>query len=606
MGSGARIPAGWGMEIVTRNRLILAAILLLAIAVFLIDLFAVSGVLLPIAPYAVSILIAAYLLPPFQVAGVTAWVMALLLASAVVGSATAWRVALDEVGLLFIGYLGTALAQQSRVEAALRSEAQANVGQLRAVVDSMAEGVIIADPQGNVVSVNAGALRMLELRTGEELLGRNLREFATAFEWRRPDGSPLSQRETPLARMLRGELFTDLVARVKNLRTGDELIESYSARPVRGPEGEITLFVVTVHDVTAERRAEEAIQKSERRYRLLFEQLVEAYAVHQIICDETGKPQDYRFLEVNPAFERVTGLRRKEILGKRVLEVLPNLERYWIDSFGQVALTGKTIRFENYAAELGKYYEVVAFRPEEGQFAALFFDITERKKADEQRNDLVRAISHDLRNPLTAVQGQSQLLQQMLVSAGFDGRAQRSVRAIVVGAKRMGAMIQDLVDSTRLEAGQLRLERHPTELRPFVLDLLQRSAVVLEVSRVATEIPADLPPLDADPNRLERILVNLLSNALKYSPGGTEVRVGAEREAQQVRIWVQDRGMGILPEDLPHIFERFYRAKGVRKTEGLGLGLYITRMLVEAHGGRIWVESETGKGSTFSFTLPVV
>ena len=468
------------MEAVTRNRLILAAILLLAIAVFLIDLFAVPGVLLPIAPYAVSILIAAYLLPPYQVAGVTAWVMALLLASAVSEGAVAWRAALDEAGLLFIGYLATALARKTQVEAALRFEAQSNLAQLRAVVESMAEGVIIADPQGRAVSLNPMALRMLGFRAPEEVIGRDLREVVRGFEWRDPAGQPLSPGKAPLERMLRGESFTDLTAFVKNVESGEEWVGSYNGRPVRTAAGDIFLSVLTSRDITAQ----------------------------------------------------------------------------W--------------------------------------------------RVDEQRNDLVRAISHDLRNPLTAVQGQSQLLQQMLVSAGFDGRAQRSVRAIVVGAKRMGAMIQDLVDSTRLEAGQLRLERHPTELRPFVLDLLQRSAVVLEVSRVAAEIPADLPPLDADPNRLERILVNLLSNALKYSPGGTEVRVGAEREAQQVRIWVQDRGMGILPEDLPHIFERFYRAKGARKTEGLGLGLYITRMLVEAHGGRIWVESETGKGSTFSFTLPVV
>jgi two-component system phosphate regulon sensor histidine kinase PhoR len=109
----------------------------------------------------------------------------------------------------------------------------------------------------------------------------------------------------------------------------------------------------------------------------------------------------------------------------------------------------------------------------------------------------------------------------------------------------------------------------------------------------------------ADPSRLERILTNLISNALKYSPPEAEVVVRAERVDSCLQVSVVDRGIGIAPEDLPHLFERFYRTRGSRKAEGLGLGLYITRMLVEAHGGRIWAESELGKGSTFSFTLPL-
>jgi two-component system phosphate regulon sensor histidine kinase PhoR len=111
--------------------------------------------------------------------------------------------------------------------------------------------------------------------------------------------------------------------------------------------------------------------------------------------------------------------------------------------------------------------------------------------------------------------------------------------------------------------------------------------------------------VEADPNRLERILGNLLSNALKYSDPGTEVLVSARNTDGEVTISVVDQGRGIAPEDLPRIFGRFYRSITARKAEGLGLGLHITRLLVEAHGGRIWAESELGKGSSFSFTLPM-
>ena len=114
-----------------------------------------------------------------------------------------------------------------------------------------------------------------------------------------------------------------------------------------------------------------------------------------------------------------------------------------------------------------------------------------------------------------------------------------------------------------------------------------------------------LPALHADADRLERILTNLLSNALKYSDPGTPVWLHVQPMAGEVCITLQDQGQGIAPQDVPHLFEKFYRAGSSRKAEGTGLGLYVTRLLVEAHGGRIWAESEVGKGSLFSFTLPV-
>lgn len=234
----------------------------------------------------------------------------------------------------------------------------------------------------------------------------------------------------------------------------------------------------------------------------------------------------------------------------------------------------------------------------------VFSDVTQLHQLQEQQEDLVRAVSHDLRAPITVIQGQAQILGRILTGAGGDGRARRSIGAIITSVRRMNAMIQDLVDSVRMESRQLRLQKQPVDLKDFLSDLLQRSETVMDVGRVRDEIPEDLPPAKADPNRLERILGNLLSNALKYSLPETEVTVSAERADGELKISVTDRGVGIAPEDIPHIFERFYKPKGGRKAGGLGLGLYITRMLVGAHGGRIWVESDVGKGSTFSFTLP--
>ncbi|MGI5837379.1 MAG: MASE3 domain-containing protein [Chloroflexota bacterium] len=223
----------------------------------------------------------------------------------------------------------------------------------------------------------------------------------------------------------------------------------------------------------------------------------------------------------------------------------------------------------------------------------------------EQQEDLVRMVSHDLRSPLTAVQGQAQLLARMLKRSEQGAPLLRSAESIVVSARRMNSMIQDLVDMARMESNQMQLNRVPIALRDYLLELERRLEGVFEIDRLRMDIAEDLPRVFADPDRLERIFTNLLSNALKYSSSDTEVAVKVEVVDGMVKISVIDRGPGIGPDDLPNMFQRYYRAMGTRRADGLGLGLYITRMLVESHGGRIWVDSEVGKGSTFSFTLPV-
>ncbi|MBI3976968.1 MAG: PAS domain-containing protein [Chloroflexi bacterium] len=233
-----------------------------------------------------------------------------------------------------------------------------------------------------------------------------------------------------------------------------------------------------------------------------------------------------------------------------------------------------------------------------------FTDITELHELQQQREDFLRMVSHDLRAPLTVIQGHAQLLQRALERAGLSAY-RGNVDAIGISARRMDAMIRDLVDSARLEAGQIRLERVPVNLGVFVADLLERSRPLVDLHRIQVAVPLDLPPVPADPDRLERILTNLLSNALKYSPPTAEVLVSARQDGAVAEITVADRGVGIAPDDQVHLFERYFRAKGTRRTEGLGLGLYIARLLVEAHGGRIWATSKPGQGSTFSFTLPL-
>ena len=234
-------------------------------------------------------------------------------------------------------------------------------------------------------------------------------------------------------------------------------------------------------------------------------------------------------------------------------------------------------------------------------------DVTELRLLEQTRDDYVRAISHDLRNPLAGISGHTQLLRRILRRAGQDdGMVGKSLEAISANALRMKVMITDLAESARLEAGEARLNLASVYLPTFVQEVQERLGGPDEARRIVIDAESDVPLVTADQVQLERILVNLLSNALKYSPAGTPILVTISRRGDEVVTAIKDEGPGISSEEAGKLFQRYYRVETTKQTKtGLGLGLYISRMLVEAHGGRIWVDSHEAKGSTFCFTLPV-
>lgn len=233
----------------------------------------------------------------------------------------------------------------------------------------------------------------------------------------------------------------------------------------------------------------------------------------------------------------------------------------------------------------------------------VYRDVTALRELEQAREDYLRTITHDLRTPLAGILGHAQLIERYVERPDL---VEKSARSVVVSAQRMSTMLNDLVDSARLESGQLELKAISVDLPSFLADLRERLAGEYRADRIQVVAGRDPPLVLADPNRLERILANLIGNALKYSEEDSPVRVTFAERGGEVVTAVADRGAGIAPEDRHRLFDRYYRARSARdRREGLGLGLYITRGLVEAHGGRIWVESEVGKGSTFCFTLPV-
>lgn len=229
-----------------------------------------------------------------------------------------------------------------------------------------------------------------------------------------------------------------------------------------------------------------------------------------------------------------------------------------------------------------------------------FVDITQLRDLQEERETLMQMVSHDLRTPLHVIVGHAQILLRR-----GDEEARRRSEAILASAGRMTRLIGDLVDAARLETGRVTLRLEPLDVRTFLTAWKERMAGALDVGRVRLDVPGPVPMVLADAGRFEQILVNLVSNALKYSIPGSEVRVELTATGSALRVSVADRGPGIAPEELPRLFERYYRANSAVRAEGLGLGLFIARKLVEAHGWRIEVESELGTGSVFTVVVPV-
>ncbi len=247
-----------------------------------------------------------------------------------------------------------------------------------ALIDSIPDEVWLADAQGRFTLTNPAAVREFKIGTPTPV---SVEELAKSLEVYRPDGSPRPVEEAPPLRALRGETVRNQEEIVRTPAHGELRYRQVSASPVRDAAGKIAGSVSVVRDVTAQRASEE-------RYRTLFDAMTEGFALCEILCAEDGKPRDFRYLAVNPAFERQTGIKAEDILGKTVMELFPGTEPVWIERYGRVALTGEPARFEEWFGPLGKWFEISAFRTEPGRFGVIFADITERKRAEEERQRL--------------------------------------------------------------------------------------------------------------------------------------------------------------------------------------------------------------------------
>ncbi|MGB9979824.1 PAS domain-containing protein, partial [Methanobacterium sp.] len=255
-------------------------------------------------------------------------------------------------------------------------------GFLETVFSSMNEAVVILDVNGDIVDFNDAFAHLCRFKNKEETL-RSIDSFAEIIKAYHFDGSPLQVNEWPVAKALKGESRTNLEYFLERTDINEIWAVSTNYAPLYNDKGEIIGAVQTLQDITENKKAEEALKESKEYYSSLFSSMTEMFQVLELIYNNNGKPIDYYYRDVNPAFERLVGMKREQLIDKRVKDIFGIVEDYWLEAYDKSLKTGKPVDFENYGAELDKYYEVHIWKIKENQVAVIFTDITERKKAEE-------------------------------------------------------------------------------------------------------------------------------------------------------------------------------------------------------------------------------
>jgi PAS domain S-box-containing protein len=333
-----------------------------------------------------------------------------------------------------------------------------------------------------------------------------------------------------------------------------------------------------------------------------------------MILDPEGKIEVF-----NQAMSRITGIKPEKAIGKYCWDVLRLKDPQGKDLCQKecpflksssteqpLYIEGEIEREDGRRITVGITY--ARLTGEDGQILSVIAsvrDITHLKEAEELKTTLISAISHELKTPVAIIKGYASTLRRE--DAHWDEKTiKESLAAIEEESDRLSRMIDNILEASRIQAGVLKLEMGDVwipKIADKVVDYYRRQS---PKHRFEVAFPPDFPVILADEERIREVLENLVSNAVKYSPNGGMIWVGGWADKDKVYVYVVDQGIGIAEDEQEKIFERFYRADSPlkRRTKGVGLGLYIVKAIVEAHGGKIWVESKPGKGSKFIFWLP--
>jgi PAS domain S-box-containing protein len=387
---------------------------------------------------------------------------------------------------------------------------------------------------------------------------------------------------------------------------------------IRNDKGEPVTIYIVAHDITERVKAEEALKQSEEKFYRFFQSNPYSIAITTI--------EDGTFLEINESFTRFCGYTRDDVINRTSKEI-----NAWINQADRAKMMnllekyGSVINQEyNFCKKTGEMHTaLISAEPIDFEnkkcIISVGLDITDYNKAmeeareaenlrklDRMRQELLANISHELRTPLSGIKG----FATMLMDYGerlSEEEKRGYLDTIDKNTDRLVELVERLLDMSRLEAGMLSINQSPVDLDILCREAVDEARIRTKTHIFTLDLPIKLPKVNIDARRIRQVIDNLIDNAVKYSEKGTEITISVRKHQRALVLTVDDRGAGISQEDLPHIFERMFHSgkRQRREADGAGLGLSICKGLIEAHNGKIWMESEENKGSKCSFTLPI-
>jgi len=562
--------------------------------------------------------------------------------------------------------LGLGIAAVFRIEQSLQESIVRQVRRTEAMIGGMSDGVLLVDGEGRSVFINPAGQRLL----GKADIGVPIFKQAEVYRLRDEHGRMLDPQELPAAQALStGRAVQDVTVLIA--REGAERVAvSMSATPLR-EDDRTSGVVVTFRDITERRALEEQMQVQAERAQILadagafFSSNIDPTWVTQAIAERVAevlgdwsavilRTADSKELRVASIYHRdmsSLGLawsyiyRQPLVVGEGIIgqvvstgypsmmtDVRPSFDHTNPGTYhaSPVTLASLLVLPLRTRREMIGALVIAANDPERAmtddklplaeilaERAALAIEnaklYTEQVEARRKVEDLSRLkdeflsiASHELRTPVTSIKGYTQLAK-MLIKEGDLNTSEEYLDIALDQIDRMSRLILELLDVSRIETGRLEIRREGIAWPQFVRDVVHRHHTAVSDRRFHVSVPDESKIVTGDRDRLEQVLGNLLENAVKYSPDGSDVTVTVDDRGDSLVTAVCDRGIGIPADELAQVFERFHRGRQVSSTNygGLGLGLYITKQIIERHGGSIWVESKEGHGTTFYFSLPV-
>ena len=503
-------------------------------------------------------------------------------------------------------------------------EIESERDRLKRILEQMPIGVIIAEaPSGCLVFHNFEASRLLHRSF---LIAEDYRAYTT-YGALQENGLPYPAEAYPAARsLMSGEIVKNEEIKYR-LADSTQTYFSVNSAPIYDPEGRMVLTILTFIDIGERKRAEAALRESEERFAKAFQVSPDGLVISRIA--------DSVVLEVNDSFVSMFGYARGEIIGQSLVQ----LGVYADPASRDGAL--KILKEQNFVRDIE-----LTMKRKSGESRWILFsaepmdlrgehcwlmlsrDITERKRIEDEReqillqekrareeaekanrtkDEFLATISHELRTPLTAILGWANMLTR---GALAEAQTRHAYQVIQHSARSQARLVDDILDTSRIITGRLKLDAHPLEIAwvfQAATDVVRPSA---EAKRIALDVVIDERGgiVFGDPNRLQQVIWNLVWNAVKFTNEGGHVEARLSRTDHQIEISVTDTGMGIDPQFLPYVFDRFRQADSTstRKYSGLGLGLAIVRYVVEMHGGTVEATSPgIGQGATFTVRFPI-